>query len=95
MPIELSFLVNMFLKANKDNVIIVEVIGGRKRENGFISSISELPSSQEIEVSVPANHSKFWYHGGKSMEVNKTADKYRVLSPFLYPFISDQSCNIL
>ena len=48
----------------------------------FISFISELPSSHEIEVSVPANHSKFWYHGGKSMEVNKTADKYRVLPPF-------------
>ena len=26
----------MFLKANKDNGIIVEVIGGRKRENGLV-----------------------------------------------------------
>ena len=26
----------MFLKANKDNGIIAEVIGGRKRENGLV-----------------------------------------------------------
>ena len=26
----------MFLKANKDNSIIAEVIGGRKRENGLV-----------------------------------------------------------
>ena len=33
---KINFLTNMFLKANKDNGIIAEVIGGRKRENGLV-----------------------------------------------------------
>ena len=34
--LKINFLTNIFLKANKNNGIIAEVIGGRKRENGLV-----------------------------------------------------------
>ena len=33
---ELSFLMHSFLKSRDDNILIAEVIGARKRENGFV-----------------------------------------------------------
>ena len=36
LPMELSFLMHSFLKARDDNILIAEVIGARKRENGLV-----------------------------------------------------------
>ena len=33
---ELSFLMHLFLKSRDDNILIAEVIGARKRENGLV-----------------------------------------------------------
>ena len=36
LPMELSFLMHSFLKSRDDNILIAEVIGARKRENGLV-----------------------------------------------------------
>ena len=36
LPMELSFLMHSFLKSRNDNILIAEVIGARKRENGLV-----------------------------------------------------------
>ena len=66
-PIELSFLMNMFLKANKDNGIIAEVNGGRKRENGFVVPClykcrSKNKKIAEILIKEVSNSSEKYQH---------------------------------
>ena len=36
LPMELSFLMHSFLKSRDDKILIAEVIGARKRENGLV-----------------------------------------------------------
>ena len=36
LPMELSFLMHSFLKSRDDNILIAEIIGARKRENGLV-----------------------------------------------------------
>ena len=36
LPMELSFLMHSFLKSRDDNILIAEVTGARKRENGLV-----------------------------------------------------------
>ena len=36
LPMEISFLMNSFLKSREENTLIAEVTGSRKRENGLV-----------------------------------------------------------
>ena len=49
----------MFLKANKDNGIIAEVIGGRKRENGLVvPCLYKCQSKNKIIAEILINSSE-------------------------------------
>ena len=53
----------MFLKANKDNGIIAEVIGGRKRENGLVvPCLYKCRSKNKIIAEILINSSEKYQH---------------------------------
>ena len=57
----------MFLKANKDNGILAEVIGGRKRENGLVMPClykfrSKNKKIAEILIKEVSNSSEKYQH---------------------------------
>ena len=60
-------MTNMFLKANKDNSIIAEVIGERKRENGLVVPClykrrSKNKKVAEILIKEVSNSSEKYQH---------------------------------
>ena len=60
-------MTNMFLKANKNNGIIAEVIGGRKRENGLVVPCwykcrSKNKKIAEILIKEVSNSSEKYQH---------------------------------
>ena len=77
----------MFLKANKDNGIIAEVIGGRKRENGLVvlclyKCRSKNKKIAEILIKEVSNSSEKYQHMDiilkKNIIKNKTNFSCRV-----------------
>ena len=60
---KINFLTNMFLKSNKDNGIIAEVIGGRKRENGLVvPCLYKCRSKNKIIAEILINSSEKYQH---------------------------------
>ena len=74
LPMELSFLMHSFLKSRDDNILIAEVIGARKRENGLVVpcvyhgrptsfQVARILKKQLIKASTLYKHMKSKYLG--------------------------------
>ena len=74
LPMELSFFIHSFLKSRGDNILIAEVVGTRKRENGLVVpcvyhgrstsfQVAKMLQKQLIKTSALCKHMKIEVSG--------------------------------